>query len=253
MTWSDVEICNFCGSSEFELYLESDTPTWYAGRYFRLIQCRECGFVPASPRPNPVDLYKNYLAGTGNVNALVQEKLARKNVNKQHRRVIESASKHLTRSAERLYDMGCGAGTVMAEAKAMGIEPDGNDVNKCSIEMLRDLGFNARHGFTNELNLPSGAYDIVANLDYLEHTFNPFDDLKTCARILAPGGILYLKTLYLGSPAHRLMRENWKMFGQGHFSFFSARVLKQMIVSAGFEILKTSRRFELITVIARRH
>ena len=187
-----------------------------------------------------------------NVKALIQRQLDRPNVREAHRRIVATAAKHLKRKAQRLYDMGCGAGTVMTEAKAIGIEPDGNDVNKCGIDMLREMGLQARHGFTHELDLPSNAYDIVANLDYLEHTYVPFDDLRTCARILAPRGILYLKTLYLGSPIHWLRREKWKMFGQSHFSFFSEGLLKRMVVGAGFEILKTALRFEMITIIARR-
>lgn len=220
MEWSDVDNCNFCGSSRFDVYIESGVPTWYAGRKFRLLKCKECGFVPASPRPDPFALYRNYLAGADNAKALIQKKLDRPNVRQAHRLIVETAARYLERKGKRLYDMGCGAGTVMTEAKAIGIEPDGNDVNKCGIDMLREMGLHARHGFTNELDLPSNAYDVVANLDYLEHAYVPFNDLRTCARILAPRGILYLKTLYLGSPAHWIRGEGWKMFGQGHFSFF---------------------------------
>ncbi|MDX2287571.1 MAG: class I SAM-dependent methyltransferase [Hyphomicrobiaceae bacterium] len=251
MDWYDVTSCNHCGGTDFKLYMESSVPTWYAGRPMRLIECTKCGYVPVSPRPDPIFLYRNYISGGPKQRELLQKKLDRPNVLEVHRTHVETAQKYLGRKAKTLYDMGCGAGTVMMGARDLGIEAAGNDVNKVSVDMLREMGLDAKHGFTKDLDLPADAYDIVMNFDYLEHSYEPFDDLKTCYRITRPGGILYLKTLYLGCPDHVAKGEAWHLLGQGHFSFFTADALKAMIKNAGFK-LESVKAGGLITVVARK-
>ncbi len=251
MDWHDVTTCNHCGGTDFKLYMESKVPKWYEDRPMRLIECTACGYVPVSPRPDRMQLYRNYLAAADNVKQLVEKKLNRPNVREIHRQHVETAQKHLGRKAQTLYDMGCGAGTVMMGARELGIVASGNDVNKASIDMLKEDGFDAHLGFTKDLDLPSDAYDIVMNFDYLEHSYEPLDDLKTCFRITKPGGILYLKTLYLGCPDHVEKGEAWQLFGPGHFSFFRPDALNSMIASAGYKV-ELSKPAHLITVVARK-
>jgi len=152
---------------------------------------------------------------------------------------------------KRVYDMGCGAGTVMMAAKEEGLEAWGNDVNKAAVEMLSEMGFNVQHGFTEELELPSEYFEIVMNFDYLEHSYTPLEDLKVCHRILKPGGLMYLKTLYLDCPSHREKGEAWQLFGSGHFYYFSMSVLKRMIESVGFKI-ENVLEGQLVFIAARR-
>lgn len=153
--------------------------------------------------------------------------------------------------AKTLYDMGCGAGTIMEAAKNLGLEAAGNDINKNAMERLKDLGFETYHGFTNDLKLPKDKFDIVINFDYLEHSYEPYLDLITCNEILKDDGILYLKTLYLDCPDHILKGEGYQLFGQGHFSYFPARTLCSMVYSAGFEI-ENLRLGNLIFITARK-
>jgi hypothetical protein len=248
MEWNEVTACNFCGGPASALYMRSHVPNWYQGKPLELYQCEGCGLVRASPRPDPRALYRNYLAGTDKVREITMRKLERPNVLLHHRRAIEDAMGFARRAVHSLYDMGCGAGTVMMEARRLGLEAEGNDLNRASIDMLVADGFKARCGFTRELEFDRG-YDVVMNLDYLEHSYEPFDDLKTSHRILNQGGVLYLKTLYLGCPNHLLDGEHWNLFGNGHFHFFHPDTLKAMVREAGFSIV-SCKTAALITIAA---
>lgn len=250
MHWIAADKYNFCKNTASSLYLISDIPHWYAGRPMELHQCDACGLVRASPRPDPLELYRNYLNASESARIITDRKLNRPNVRLRHRAAIEEAISYADREVDSLYDMGCGAGTIMMEARDMGLVAEGNDVNKASIEMLSSLGLKAYLGFSKDVN-PGRTYDIVTNLDYLEHSYEPFDDLNTCYRILNTGGVLYLKTLYLGCPNHVRDGEGWNLFGNGHFHYFFPDTLREMVIAAGFEIAEF-KLAALVTVIGLR-
>jgi SAM-dependent methyltransferase len=249
--WEMVATCDFCGGAGRRLYMESSVPHWYQKKPMRLEECTGCGLVFASPRPNLGLLHRDYLAGGPVSQQAVAQKLARPRVRRMHRKAIRTALRFLNRPPERLYDMGCGAGTTLMEAKALGLEAWGNDINKSAVDMLNASGCRAFHGFSKEIELPEAYFDVVLNFDYLEHSYTPLADLQKCFAITKPGGVLSLKTLYLDSPPHRAKGEGWELFCAGHFHFFTPDVLQSMLESVGYEILDVELG-ELIHIVAKR-
>ena len=248
--WQEVDCCDYCGHKSFVHYMKSSVPPWYKGEPIQMMRCEQCDMVMASPRPERQTLYANYLEGHETAQKAVKRKLDRPNINASHTRQIEHALKFAP-DAKRLFDMGCGAGTIMQAAKEKGLEAEGNEINLAACDHLNGLGFTAYHGFTCDLELPENHYDIVINFDYLEHSYEPYQDLLTCNRILTDGGVLYLKTLFLGCPDHITKGDGYQLFGNGHFSYFFPRTLCSMIHSAGFEI-EELKLGNLIFVIARK-
>lgn len=249
MRWEETG-CEFCGSSDKALYLESDVPQWYGDRPIRLEKCLNCGFVYASPRPVAEDLYRRFMSDAPFAKTVPERKRARKNVEQIHDRIVREAIEAHGDEPKSLFDMGCGAGTIIEAAARRGLRAGGNDLNWYSTRMLREAGFDVRTCFSSELEIEE-PYDVVTMLDVLEHSFTPSRDLRVAHGFMAPAAILYAKTLYLGSPKHQAEGEHWTLYGQGHFSYFTPEVLRRMIEAAGFEILDV-RTAALVTVIARK-
>jgi 2-polyprenyl-3-methyl-5-hydroxy-6-metoxy-1,4-benzoquinol methylase len=103
--------------------------------------------------------------------------------------------------------------------------------------MLTELGLDVRQGFTTELEFTS-AYDVVMCLEYLEQTYEPLADLKIAFQLLQPGGVLYAKTIYLGSPGERESPLRSGFYGAAHFYYYEPATLRSMITAAGFTILE---------------
>lgn len=248
MEWENVD-CEFCGSEATDVYLESDVPQWYEGRDIRLVECKSCHLIRANPRPVEADLYQRFMTDSPFAKTITERKRARKNVDVVHDSIVDEVEKFHP-DAKSLFDFGCGAGTLIECAAERGFRVGGNDLNWYSTSQLRDNGFDVRKCFNAQVDT-STKYDAATMLDVLEHSYTPNADLKIAHELLSDGGLLYAKTLYIGSPRHLKDGVDWPLFGQGHFHYFRPEVLCQMIEQSGFKILDV-REAALIRIIARK-
>lgn len=238
--------CAFCGASDLVPYMTSDVVQWYGNERFRLVRCRNCGLVFNSPRPEE-EYALRFIRERGEY--LYQRKLNRPDVQGVHDRKAAEFLRACP-GARDVFDVGFGADTLLHAFRKLGLNASGNEVNEFAVRMLRGQGFEVTG--TPTLRLERKArYDMVTMLDYLEHTYTPFDDLLTVHAMLRPGGMLHLKTLYLGCPSHTAKGELWQLFSMGHFYYFTPQVLRGMIRNAGFDIVDM-RLGGLIHISARK-
>jgi hypothetical protein len=251
MRWETVRGCNFCGGTNARDFLKLSTSNWYDNRPLHLEECGDCRLVRASPRPERRDVYRDHIIGTAKALQPVRKRISRANVIANHRRLLESVAQFTKRPLRSIYEMGCGAGTILMAARTLGMEGEGNDVNLVAVRMLQELGFKVRHGFTNELDFRGMNFDGVVAFNYLEESYEPFDDLKRGHDLLKQGGVMYIRSLYLGCPEHRAAGEAWKVFGAGNYHYCHPETLRSMIEAAGLKILDT-RLLNVAIVIAVR-
>jgi SAM-dependent methyltransferase len=258
MRWEKPN-CAFCGSSKNRFFMESSVPRWYERKPIRLVTCNRCRLVYASPRPIEEDLYEGYLYGDQSAEKVYNRKLNRPNVRQGHLNTVKriegllKKEKNLQKGKKKkLFDMGCGAGTILLAAQELGYEAHGNDINKYSCDRLKEQGIFVQNAFSKDLKLPPEEYDIVTCLDYLEHTYFPLNDLKLVYSILKEDGIFYMKTLYLGCPGHRQKGEAWQLFGAAHFYYFWPDVLMSMMIHAGFKIFRVWWWENVITIASKK-
>jgi len=105
-------------------------------------------------------------------------------------------------SGLKLLDIGCGGGLVSEPMARLGANVTGIDASEANIKTAltharaSGLDIDFRAGTAEALLAENaGPFDIVLNLEVVEHVANSAAFLKTSAQLLAPGGIIILATM----------------------------------------------------------
>ena len=101
-----------------------------------------------------------------------------------------------------LLDIGCGGGLLSEPMTRLGFKVTGIDAS------ARNIGTAATHAKEQGLDIDyrcataeqlledgAGLFEVVLNMEVIEHVADPSDYLKTCARLIAPGGVMIVATL----------------------------------------------------------
>lgn len=102
----------------------------------------------------------------------------------------------------RLLDIGCGGGLLCEPMARLGFQVTGVDASERNIATAathateQGLGIHYRAS-TAEALLAEGAgpFDVILNMEVIEHVVDPGAFARTCGRLLAPGGLMVIATL----------------------------------------------------------
>jgi len=111
----------------------------------------------------------------------------------------------------RLLDIGCGGGLLCEPMTRLGFAVTGVDASERNIGVARahaeqqglDIDYRAD---TAEALLLQGEppFDVVLNMEVIEHVADPERFLKDCVKLLRPGGMMIVATLNRTLKAHAL-------------------------------------------------
>jgi 2-polyprenyl-6-hydroxyphenyl methylase/3-demethylubiquinone-9 3-methyltransferase len=102
----------------------------------------------------------------------------------------------------RLLDIGCGGGLLSEPMSRLGFAVTGVDASERNVATA--AAHAAEHGLaidyrasTAEQLVASGEplFDAILNMEVIEHVADPGEFLRTCAHLLAPGGVMIVATL----------------------------------------------------------
>jgi 2-polyprenyl-6-hydroxyphenyl methylase / 3-demethylubiquinone-9 3-methyltransferase len=104
-------------------------------------------------------------------------------------------------SGLRLLDIGCGGGLLSEPMARLGAEVVGADAAARNIPVARvhaeqsDLKIDYRHTTAEALAEAGEHFDVVLNMEVVEHVADPQAYLTACQQLLRPGGLMICSTL----------------------------------------------------------
>lgn len=101
----------------------------------------------------------------------------------------------------RFLDIGCGGGLLTEPMSRLGAAITGVDPSEKNIKTAtvhRDemgLAIDYRVGTAEDLAAAGEQFDVILNMEVIEHVADPVAFTRTCASMLKPGGLMFVATL----------------------------------------------------------
>ncbi len=101
----------------------------------------------------------------------------------------------------RFLDIGCGGGLLcepMARlgASVVGVDPSEKNIKTASVHAIeQELVIDYRVGTAEDLNEAGEKFDVILNMEVIEHVALPQNFAKNCVEMMKPGGLMFVATL----------------------------------------------------------
>ncbi|MDX6752565.1 class I SAM-dependent methyltransferase [Geminicoccaceae bacterium 1502E] len=157
----------------------------------------------------------------------------------------------LPREDRRVFDLGCGNGSVAAELAGRGFAVIGVDPSEEGIRQAKasfpDLRLETGSAY-EPLAEKYGRFPVVLSLEVVEHVYAPRTYAKTLYDLVEPGGQAIISTPYHGywknlalAVTGRMDRHFTALWDHGHIKFWSFRTLRALLEEAGFSGIEFHR------------
>jgi len=101
----------------------------------------------------------------------------------------------------RFLDIGCGGGLLsepMARlgATVVGVDPSEKNIKTATVHARElELAIDYRTGTAEDLAAAGETFDVILNMEVIEHVADPAAFTRTCAALLKPGGLMFVATI----------------------------------------------------------
>ncbi len=160
---------------------------------------------------------------------------------KRTKEVLEAVKKHRGTKITSLLDIGCADG-LMLNLLNQGLAISLSIGINSSLELLRanlNPDIKMIQGWAENLPFRNEEFEVIIATAVIEHLSQPTRMIKECYRLLKKGGILIITT-----PVpfwDKIARKTGLLKEKGHQKTFSLSILKALLTSQDFNILKAEK------------
>ena len=241
--------CPVCRSPDTTLFLDDDNEALDASivgssrttiTHGRIRRCVKCGFGFREVRSSPPEMAEIYRKM--DVRVYESETAGRIATAARHLGIVKQFA---ATPVGRVLDAGCASGYFLREARSagwsvVGVEPSETLYAKA----VETLGADAdvRCSILEHANFPAASFDVITLWDVLEHVPDPANFMSLCARLLKPGGSLFVNVPDLDSVQARLLGKRWPLLLAEHLNYFNRSSLRRCAELAGLQWVHFGRR-----------
>jgi 2-polyprenyl-3-methyl-5-hydroxy-6-metoxy-1,4-benzoquinol methylase len=221
--------CPTCGSESAVHELDKD--------HMQLVRCGTCDLVYVTPTFDEAHYLEVYASQE-------YQDIVRDLGIKSHDYRVERFGKervglmqrHLAAPRPRYLDVGCSTGFVVEAARDAGWQAIGIDLNPSAIEFGRSRGLDLQSVALDEGGFEPESFDAVSLFDVLEHLIDPAGTLRACARLLRPGGIVFLYVPNYDSASRLLMgRDAHFIWPTHHLNYYTPVTARDLLSRLGLD------------------
>ncbi len=171
--------------------------------------------------------------------------------------IRDTAARHFARSSQNLrpfdglnlLDIGCGGGLLSEPMARLGFSVTGADASEKNVQIARahatasGVAVDYRSTSAEALAAAGESFDVVLNMEVVEHVADLKLYLDSCARLVRPGGIMFVATLNKTLKAFALAKIGaeyvlgWLPRGTHDWSrFIEPKKLGAMLQQAGLKV-----------------
>jgi 2-polyprenyl-3-methyl-5-hydroxy-6-metoxy-1,4-benzoquinol methylase len=221
---------------------------------YEIGRCVICGTEQILPLPSFKDLkelyetYYNFGAEKGTIYTDFREYFFSSVLYRFWQIVDGDVSFHNQKGFGRLLDVGCNEGRGLFIYQRNGFEAEGLELNEQAAAQAKKRGFNVDTDPIETLQ-PKNPYDIVVLSNVLEHSLDPKDMLTHVARILKPGGQVWISCPNVDSWQCLVFGRYWiNWHVPFHIVHFSQKTLTNILKEIGFKIEKIRQESPVLWV-----
>jgi SAM-dependent methyltransferase len=222
--------CPLCGGSSHRPLFEKQG--------FTFVRCADCRLVYVNPQVREDVVVSEYRTAETNdlwFDVLTSERQLALDREK-FTEVLDLLEPY--RGEGRLLDVGCSIGLFLDLARERGWRGTGIEFAPRALAHARDhYGLDVLDVPLDEAGFEDASFDAVGLLSVLEHTNEPRQMLGDVARVLRPGGAVYVVVPNVESLACRVLHERARTFdGRNHLVYFSPATLSDLLDRCGFDV-----------------
>jgi 2-polyprenyl-6-hydroxyphenyl methylase/3-demethylubiquinone-9 3-methyltransferase len=157
----------------------------------------------------------------------------------------------LTSPEKRIFDLGCGNGSIANWLSETGFQVSGCDPSESGIAQAKnaypELDLHVGSAY-DDLASKFGTFPLLISLEVVEHVYAPRSYAKTVYNLLQPGGYAlistpyhsYLKNLALAATG-KMDKHFTALWDHGHIKFWSVKTITQLLTEANLSVEKVYR------------